>query len=79
MQYRHLVDLDEHTDWVNQIKLIEQTNTLLSCSNDATVKVWRLKDNEEYMMGEATKNIKRQGAFSTLKDHSDYVRAIDYS
>ena len=45
-----LCDLDSHTDWVNQIKLIETANALVSCSNDTTIKVWRLKSTEEYLL-----------------------------
>jgi WD40 repeat protein len=38
-----LANLDSHTDWVNQIKLIpEARNTLVSCSNDTTIKIWKL-------------------------------------
>ena len=45
-----LANLDEHSDWVNKILHIESTNTLLSCSNDTTIRVWRLKTNDEYIM-----------------------------
>ena len=45
---RLMCDLDSHTDWVNQLKLIETSNTLISCSNDTTIKIWRLKSNEDY-------------------------------
>ena len=43
-----LCDLDAHTDWVNQIKLIETANTLVSCSNDTTIRIWRLQSSEDY-------------------------------
>ena len=43
-----LADLDDHTDWVNQIKLIEEVNTLVSCSNDTTIRIWRYKSLESY-------------------------------
>ena len=82
-----LCDLDSHTDWVNQIKLIETANTLVSCSNDTTIKVWRLKSNEDYLRKQASLKQQRynkaptlrQSAFSTFFDHEDYVRAMDYS
>ena len=44
-----LADLDDHTDWVNQIKVIEEVNTLISCSNDTTILVWRYKSNDSYI------------------------------
>jgi len=40
---RLLTNFDGHMDWVNQVKYIEEANTLVSCSNDSTIKVWRLK------------------------------------
>ena len=48
-----LANLDEHTDWVNKVIHIEPVNTLISCSNDTTIRVWRLRSNEDYI----TKNI----------------------
>ena len=44
-QPQFVADLDSHTDWVNQIMLIpEARNTLISCSNDTTIKIWRMDD-----------------------------------
>lgn len=43
-----MADLDAHMDWVNQIKLIEEVNTLISCSNDTTIRIWRYKQNSSY-------------------------------
>ena len=44
-----LADFDDHTDWVNQVKLIEEVNTLISCSNDTTIRIWRYDSNENYV------------------------------
>lgn len=44
-----LADLDGHSDWVNQIKLIEEVDSLVSCSNDTTIRVWRYKTTDEYV------------------------------
>lgn len=58
---------------------------MVSCSNDTTIKVWRLKQLDEYLHAEpkvskfGKKYITQQGPFSTLSDHSDYVRAIDFA
>ena len=41
-----LANLDEHTDWVNKVIYIEPVNTLLSCSNDTSLRVWKLKGND---------------------------------
>ena len=62
-----LVDLDSHTDWVNQIKLIEPANTLISCSNDTTIKVWRLKSNEEYEQSKMNLQKKKSGPTPLLR------------
>lgn len=43
-----MADLDDHMDWVNQIKIIEEVNTLISCSNDTTIRIWRYKQNSSY-------------------------------
>ena len=82
-----IADLDEHADWVNQVKLIEEVNTLISCSNDTTIRIWRYKSNESYERrnnairsnNRISQRIYRQHAFSTFQDHEDYVRSIDYS
>lgn len=49
---RLLVNFDGHSDWVNQIKHIEEANTLVSCSNDTTIKIWRLKTLDEYFFND---------------------------
>jgi WD40 repeat protein len=80
-----LVNFDGHSDWVNQIKLVEEANTLISCSNDTTIKIWRLKSLDEYLVDvhkiskQGKMLIRSQGPFSSLNDHTDYVRTIDYS
>ena len=80
-----LADLDDHTDWVNQIKIIPDVKTLISCSNDTTIRIWRYRSNHSYeayneklARGNANK-VYRQRAFSTFQDHDDYVRCIDYA
>ena len=41
--------MDEHTDWVNKLIYMNGSNSLLSCSNDTTIKLWKLPDDpEEY-------------------------------
>lgn len=68
-----VTDLDSHTDWVNQIMLVpEARNTLVSCSNDTTIKIWRL-DSLNKIKDRKTR------PFSTLNDHEDSVRLIDFS
>lgn len=37
-----LMQMDEHTDWVNQLIYLENTEAVLSCSNDTTIKLWML-------------------------------------
>jgi len=71
---RLVANLDGHDDWVNDIKLIPSARTLVSCSNDTTIKVWRLQDTFN-----AQVETKRVLPISTLEDHEDYVRTICYS
>lgn len=39
--------LDEHTDWINKIIYLKESNSLLSCSNDTQIKLWKLPENTE--------------------------------
>lgn len=50
----------------------EARNTLISCSNDTTIKVWKMDHLNKI-------KDKKLGPFSTLNDHEDSVRCIDYS
>lgn len=36
------MQLDEHTDWVNQLIYLPTSEAVLSCSNDTTIKLWML-------------------------------------
>ena len=68
-----VTDLDSHTDWVNQIVLIpEARNTLVSCSQDTTIKIWKLDQFNSIKE-------KKLAPISTLQDHEDSVRCISYS
>ena len=81
-----LANLDEHTDWVNKVIYIEPINTLLSCSNDTSLRVWRLKNNEKYIESNSMmrdrklkRKTYRQASISVLQNHTDYVRTMDYA
>ncbi|GBG91115.1 hypothetical protein CBR_g51918 [Chara braunii] len=56
---------ESHVDWVNDIVLIG-SDTLVSCSSDMTIKTWRAFSSEG-SKGECTR---------TLRQHSDYVKAL---
>lgn len=47
-------------------------NTLISCSNDTTIKIWKLDQLNKI-------KDKKTNPYSTLSDHEDSVRCIDYS
>ena len=73
-----LANLDGHTDWVNQIQWIPSSRTLVSCSNDTTIKIWKLYPFHE------TLEVGKSGpktiiSYSTLNDHTDYVRSLVYA
>jgi len=50
----------------------EARNTLISCSNDTTIKIWKL-DNLVKIRE------KKLQPFCTLNDHEDSVRCMDFS
>ena len=64
--------MDEHTDWVNQLIYLNEPNTLLSCSNDTSIKVWKLQPEE-------STEFVALNSFYTMDFHNDYVRAMSYS
>jgi len=53
---------------------------MVSCSNDTTVRIWRLSNFDDYVGNSVQKGgVKTVKPFSTLDDHNDYVRRLDYS
>ena len=34
--------MDEHTGWVNQLIYLQDSDSLISCSNDTTIKIWKV-------------------------------------
>lgn len=56
--------LEHHTDWVNDIILCCGNRNLISASSDSTVKVW---------------NAQKGFCMSTLRTHTDYVKALAYA
>jgi len=37
--------MDEHTDWINKIIYLPESHSLLSCSNDTTIKLWKIPED----------------------------------
>mmetsp|Transcript_11822 Transcript_11822/g.19982 ORF Transcript_11822/g.19982 Transcript_11822/m.19982 type:complete len:893 (-) Transcript_11822:38-2716(-) len=82
--------MDEHTDWVNQLIYLEESDALLSCSNDTTVKIWKM-DSEvdsghyypcdfDFSSSPANQHPPRVlNSFYTFSGHKDYVRAMSFS
>ena len=78
-----LMQMDEHTDWVNQLIYLPQTEALLSCSNDTTIKLWMLPNTSgsilpnlavDREMSESSATGSLQGAAqSTLRLNSFYT------
>ena len=70
----------------NKVIYIEPVNTLLSCSNDTSLRVWQLKGNDKYIENnsmlrdrKSKRKTYRQGSISVLQNHTDYVRTMDYA
>ncbi|KAI8899437.1 WD40-repeat-containing domain protein [Globomyces pollinis-pini] len=55
--------LEGHSDWVNEIVLFNQSQSLLSCSSDRSVRLWNLTDH----------NLKKS---VILGYHNDYVKRL---
>lgn len=58
------MSLSHHTDWVNDIVVCKNYNTIFSASSDTTVKVW---------------NSTNGSLLNTLKLHKDYVKCLSYA
>jgi WD40 repeat protein len=80
--------LDEHTDWVNELIYLEQSNSLLSCSNDTTIKLWKLPEehdqprptaDEFQLKSENPSKPQSLQSFYTFDTHMDYVRSMSFS
>ena len=61
--------LDEHTEWVNGIAII-QPGVIASCSSDRTVKVWSVSSHSP-----GTTQVQAD----TLGHHGDYAKAIVFA
>ena len=59
--------VQSHTDWINDIILCNQNQTLISASSDRTVKVWNPHDPEHSLSPHV------------LGTHKDYVKALAHA
>ncbi|KAN0014582.1 hypothetical protein ACTFIU_000900 [Dictyostelium citrinum] len=59
--------LSGHKDAINETKFIENTNTLLSCSSDKTVKIWDAKT------GQCSLTINQQGEIFSIDLNGDIL------
>eukprot|EP00966_Prymnesium_polylepis_P139541 3224534-Prymnesium_polylepis.1 len=58
--------MDDHTNWVNDVACLHD-GLLASCSSDCTVKLWAAPQPGQPM-----------GECETLRQHTDYVKALAY-
>lgn len=56
--------LEGHNDWVNDIVLLNDNRTVVSCSSDTTVRIWRTHQDSGVL---------------SLSQHTDYAKALAYS
>jgi WD repeat-containing protein 48 len=56
--------MEHHTDWVNDIVLVNSGKHILSASSDATIKLW---------------NAQKGTCMSTLRTHKDFVKCLAYA
>ena len=55
--------IQAHTHWVNDLKLVQNNNALVSASSDVTVKIWRPSAHDA-------------SSAQTIGAHSDYVKCL---
>eukprot|EP00741_Cyanophora_paradoxa_P010908 tig00020553_g10546.t1 len=67
-----LCALEDHTDWVNDIAVSSDGRTLVSVSNDTSIKVWRAPGTDR------DDPASLQCARTVLK-HSDYVKSVAHA
>ncbi|QDZ18980.1 WD40 repeat domain-containing protein [Chloropicon primus] len=69
------MSFEGHVDWVNDVAVLEKENTLVSCSNDRTVRLWRANASKG-RDGTDAGEVDDYGLISTLYEHSDYVMCV---
>ena len=62
-----------HTHWINDIKLVQNNEALVSASSDMTVKVWRANDVDTY---DTVSSTSTQSHPQTIGLHDDYVKCL---
>lgn len=62
-----------HTHWINDIKLVQNNEALVSASSDMTVKVWRTSDVDTYDKVSSTPTRSHP---QTIGLHDDYVKCL---
>mmetsp|Transcript_21955 Transcript_21955/g.60109 ORF Transcript_21955/g.60109 Transcript_21955/m.60109 type:complete len:243 (+) Transcript_21955:95-823(+) len=55
---------DGHSDWVNDLVLIDHESKLVTASSDTTIKIWGIQD---------------ANCVHSITTHTDYVKALAYS
>lgn len=60
----HLSCFEHHTDWINDIFLCNNNKAMVSCSSDASIKIWDTQTAQ---------------CSRTLNRHGDYVKALSYA
>ena len=62
-----------HTHWINDIKLVQNNGALVSASSDMTVKVWRVDDVDTY---DKVNSMSTRSHPQTIGLHDDYVKCL---
>lgn len=71
--------LDDHSDWVNDIVMLN-SNLIASASSDQTVKLWSLQEGGSVGGGGGGETIgSHQWRSETIGRHEDYARALGYA
>lgn len=70
-------NFENHIDWVNDIQIDKKHDLIISCSNDKTIKLWKLPELESK---EGSNSIESFYSHTNLNSlHGDYIKALAYS
>ncbi len=70
-------NFENHIDWVNDIQIDKKRNLMISCSNDKTIKLWKIPDLSSKDSPNGFESY--YSTMSLNKMHGDYIKAIAYS
>jgi len=83
-------NFENHIDWINDIQVSKKHNMFFSCSNDKTIKIWKIPDFVNNINSNintnSNNNINNDGLIESYyaslnlnNIHTDYIKSLAYS